>query len=159
MRWLGLLPHAWRLPDPRPLSVVPMPIGMDHLRAHVGLSESTDQKPVATALVAGEAVGSEALQETAAQAQKCGHWAEAERLWRALREQSPDICFAYTGGAAALSGLGRGDEARSLLSVAATRFPREHSIHHELGHLAGRQGNWRAAEAHWREALTLNVRP
>jgi Flp pilus assembly protein TadD len=99
------------------------------------------------------------FQEQAEQAQNRLDWEEAERHWRGMRTAFPDIFHAYNGGAIALCNLGRYDEARNLLDDAAGRFPRERSVPLAQGRLAMGLSDWPAAEAHWRTALTFDVRP
>jgi tetratricopeptide (TPR) repeat protein len=167
MKWLALLSRGRRSPNPIPTdqaAVRPL-AGIDYLLAQAGRASVTNQPPVPCKSnppdpsPMGETISWQPLHEAAEQAQEGRDWAGAEQLWRAMRVGFLDIWFSYTGGAAALLSLDRIDEASQLLFDAAARFPHEHAIRHELGHLAMRQADWPSAEAHWRAALTFSVRP
>jgi tetratricopeptide (TPR) repeat protein len=97
--------------------------------------------------------------EAAEQAEKRGDWIEAEVRWKAMRTAFPHIWYSYAGGAAALWGQDRHDEARQMLEEAAARFPEERAIPLSLGRMTAHLADWPAAEAHWRTALTFDVRP
>ncbi len=88
-----------------------------------------------------------------------GDWPAAEGHWRAALAFAVRPWWVYTGLASALCAMDRVEDARQVLSEAATTFPHEPAIRHELGHLAVRRGDWPAAEGHWRAALTFAVRP
>ncbi len=88
-----------------------------------------------------------------------GDWPAAEGHWRAALTLAVRPWWVYTGLASALCALDRIEDARQVLSEAATTFPHEPTIRHELGHLAVRRGDWPQAEVHWRAALTFDPRP
>nr|WP_294501261.1 hypothetical protein [uncultured Rhodopila sp.] len=106
-----------------------------------------------------EAITCETFIRQAEQALARGDWVEAERIWRGVRMVLPQLWYSYTGGAVALRRLGRYDEAKQLLTEAAALVPHERAVPLEQGHLAMAVSDWPAAEAHWRAALTFDVRP
>jgi tetratricopeptide (TPR) repeat protein len=149
---------------------------MDYLRARAGLDESRDDLDIAVFRAslpdpataeapppepqpAGPPLTRETFIQQAEQAQARGEWSEAERIWKAVRAELPQIWAGYTGGATALAGLGRFDEARPLLAEGAVMFPHERAFPLEQGRLAMRLGDWAGAETHWRTALTFDVKP
>lgn len=101
----------------------------------------------------------QALHEAAEERQKQQDWAAAEPLWQTMLRRHSHIWYAYVGGAVALSGLGRFDEALFILTEGSHRFPSEPAIRRELAHLATRRGDWPAAVLHWRAVLGFNARP
>jgi tetratricopeptide (TPR) repeat protein len=174
MKWLGFLTRAFRSPEPVPPAppAVRPPAGMDHLLSTARMAEPApppqdppvpDVAPVPAAqpeaTAWAEEASWEALKDAAEERQNHEDWPAAERLWRTLRQRYAHIWQGYAGGAVALAGLGRFDDALPLLFAAAHRFPWEPAIHHELARLAARQGNWAAAAIHWRNALGFDVRP
>jgi len=177
MRWLGFLSRAQRssIPVAAPEPDRPPPIGMDYLRARAGLDETryeqdapevdarepdvSPQDPVSVEAPPPEdrsaqpALTCEMFIEQAEQALARGEWAEAERVWRAVRQVIPMLWNAYLGHAISLAGLGRHDEARQLLGEGSVLFPHERAFPIELARLAMRLEDWPAAEMHWRAAL------
>nr|WP_294526598.1 hypothetical protein [uncultured Rhodopila sp.] len=117
-----------------------------------------DPPPVETG-APDEAITCETFIRQAEEALARGDWAGAEQIWRAVRTVIPQFWYSYTGGAAALRGLGRYDEAKQLLAEAAVLVPQERAVLLEQGRLAMDVSDWPAAEAHWRAALTCDVRP
>jgi hypothetical protein len=156
MKLMSFLFRAGRSKDPVPAppSTAKPAAGMAYLRAQAGYSESLYPVPGAPA---GDPIA--ARLAAAEQAGKDANWPESERLWQSIQVAFPHLWYPYTGGAAALCGQGRFEDARALLAEGAIRFPLEPSIRHELGRLAVRQSDWPAAETHWRVALALKAQP
>lgn len=149
---------------------------MDYLRARAGWEQTKyepdapepdawpeDPVPAELPLLENRPVEPEISCETfiqqAEEAQARGDWAVAERIWQAVRKVLPQLWFSYAGGGVALAGLGRYDEARQMLSEGAVLFPHERTFPLEQARLAMRLSDWPAAEAHWRTALTFDIRP
>jgi tetratricopeptide (TPR) repeat protein len=83
-------------------------------------------------------------------------WETALERWEAIGEKFPDLWAAYSGSAAALTQLGRTEEAEEKLRSAADRFPDEPLLLHDLARFAERQKNWAEAERRWRDFLRVN---
>jgi Flp pilus assembly protein TadD len=146
---------------------------MDYLRAAAGLAapaqvevpaqtepQSLDPaEPVAAENAKDQPASVEHYVELAEQALQREDWVQAELIWQSIRTVLPDFWPAYAGGAAALRGSGRDGDARQLLTEAAARFPHERTFPLQLADLAVRRSDWTDAEAHWRTALTFDVRP
>jgi tetratricopeptide (TPR) repeat protein len=156
MKWLGSLLRSRRASDQVAASEASTraPAGIDYLLAHAGVVEAGRSRQALDG-----AVSWEILKEQAEHAQQREDWTSAEALWAEMRTAFPHLWHSYVGSATALIGLGRRDEARAILLDAANRFPGEGAIRLALGHLAMRVADWPVAEAHWRGALALGVRP
>lgn len=81
-------------------------------------------------------------------------WPEALRRWEAIRQRFPDLLAGYTGMANVLSGLGRHDEAETLLATVVQRFPQETAPLIDFASLAQVRRNWDEAERRWRAVVT-----
>ncbi len=150
MKWL--FSRTQRSPiaiEPAP-TAIPVARGIDHLLAQAGRAPSTP--PV-------ETISLDVLQKQSDEARARSDWAEAERLLTSMRESFPDVSDGYTAGAVAACGLGRYEQAGTLLAEAAVRFPLDRAIPLARGRLAAGLSDWRAAETHWRTALAFDVRP
>ena len=100
------------------------------------------------------------LSEYASLAQIARDWPEAARRWEQVRERHPELPVGYTGAAAALRELECFEDAESLLTKAAQRFPDNTAVLLGRGQVAQASRNWEAAAECWgrvRARLPLEV--
>ena len=89
------------------------------------------------------------LAERARLAGTRGDHAAAVALWRALRDQYPDVVTTYIGEAEALRAAQRSDEAETLLTLTIDRFPAEAGPLIAHAELAASCRDWPAASRRW----------
>lgn len=162
MRWFRLLSRSREVSAASIAAVgaVRAPAGIEYLLIQAGRAEPAfGHQAAQVERSVTQGVPWQELCEQAEHAQMRGDCEEADALWRTMRAEFPNIWHSYAGCAVTLCSLGRYDDARELLSKAAARFPEERAIPLALGRLAQGLADWPAAEMHWRQALTFDVRP
>jgi tetratricopeptide (TPR) repeat protein len=91
------------------------------------------------------------MTERAYLAQTRHDWTSATERWLALRRAHPDRAIGYTAGANALRMIGAANEADSLLSEAAQRFPQQAELAISLAQKHAQTSDWLAAARAWEE--------
>jgi len=81
-----------------------------------------------------------------------GDWLAALARWEALRAVFPDHPLSAVGRGAALTGLGRFDEAEAALAAAIAQFPDNRTAAVAHAATAARRGDWDAAVRRWQAA-------
>jgi tetratricopeptide (TPR) repeat protein len=92
----------------------------------------------------------------AALPERSKNWEQALDRWTAVIVRFPDRIEGYSGAGRALSELGRIDEARTLLTEAAKRFPAVADPLHQLARIAIAQQDWVEVERMWRGFTAIN---